>query len=79
MKDKLLTTLNKLGLNVPLKLISLAKTLDQYYTLTRYPDVWVEGVPYEYYSKETAQKAIEYASKIIKWVEDTWKKLSEKG
>jgi len=75
---KLLATLNKLRFSVPSKLISFAKTLDQYYTPTRYPDVWIEGVPYEYYSKETAEKAIEYASRIINWVEETWRKLSER-
>lgn len=54
-----------------------AKTLDKYYIPTRYPNVWAEGSPADYYTKEDASQAIEYAKSIIAWVEAAWKLLKQ--
>ena len=72
---KLLEELKKIGFNVSHDLISRAKTLDQYYVPTRYPDAWVEGSPYEYYSEEDASKALDSCTSILNWVEENWKIL----
>jgi len=53
--------------------------LNKFYTATRYPDVWSEGIPEEYYTREEAEEAIEYAEKILEWVRDIWRKLSGEG
>ncbi|MEZ0290383.1 MAG: HEPN domain-containing protein [Sulfolobales archaeon] len=43
--------------------------LDKHYTPSRYPDVYDEGAPMDYYSKEDADKCISCAKRIIEWVE----------
>lgn len=64
-------------LKVEEKLIHVAKTLDKYYVPTRYPNAWAEGVPEDYYTVEDANQAIEYAKKILGWVEASWKLLKK--
>lgn len=59
------------------KILQEAKTLDKYYVPTRYPNAWVEGLPIDYYTRQDALQAIEYAEKIIRWVEDVWRSLSK--
>lgn len=57
------------------EIIEAAKTLDKYYVPTRYPNVWVEGSPEEYYTRADAESAIKCARQIINWVEKKWKSL----
>jgi len=73
---RLLETISNLNIEVPDELIALARTLDQYYIPTRYPNAWTEGSPYEYYTYENARQAIEYCSRILSWVNETWSALS---
>ncbi len=75
---KFLEHLRSIDINVPGDLISKAKTLDQYYTPTGYPNVWVEEAPYEFYSREDAERAIKFTSIIIEWVRKQWEILSKK-
>jgi len=56
----------------PAGILEAAKSLDQYYLPTRYPDSWAEGAPADFYTKQDARKAISHASLVIKWVEETW-------
>lgn len=42
--------------------------LDRHYIPTRYPDVYDEGAPFDYYSREDADRCLECAKKIIDWV-----------
>jgi len=49
--------------------------LNKYYIPTRYPDVWSEGTPEDYYTEKEAMEAIEYTKNVINWVEEIWKKL----
>ena len=73
--SKLLINLRSKGLQVSNDIINLAKSLDKYYIPTRYPNAWVEGTPYDYYTVEDAESAIRYAKSIIEWVEEVWRYL----
>lgn len=75
---KIIEKLISFSFEAPKELLSKAKTLDQYYIPTRYPDAWVEGAPFEYYTSEDSNRAIKYCEKILEWVEETWKELLQK-
>ncbi len=49
--------------------------LNKFYIATRYPDAWSEGIPEEYYSRSEAEEAIQYAARILEWVENVWRRL----
>ncbi|MEM0245009.1 MAG: HEPN domain-containing protein [Zestosphaera sp.] len=40
---------------------------------SRYPDVYDEGTPSDYYTKEDAERCLSCMSKIIDWVKSTVK------
>jgi len=42
--------------------------LDKMYVMPHYPDAFVEGVPFERYTREEAVEALNRASLIINWV-----------
>ena len=63
--------------DVPEDIVKACMRLDKFYTAPRYADMWSEGAPYEYYSKEEAEEAIYYASKVMGFVEDGWRSLKE--
>jgi|UniRef100_A0A7J2T9F1 Uncharacterized conserved protein related to C-terminal domain of eukaryotic chaperone, SACSIN len=52
--------------------------LDKYYIPTRYPDVWVEGIPEEYFTQREAEEAIKLALRVIEWVKELWQRLSRR-
>ncbi len=54
-----------LGINGEIE--NIAKRLDLYYISTRYPDAFPSGAPFEYYTKEQAEEAVGFASKIIEF------------
>ncbi len=72
---RLLKHLQALGLDVPENIYEEAMVLDKYYIPTRYPDVWSEGVPEEYFFRREAEKALSYANDIVEWVEGLWRRL----
>jgi len=43
--------------------------LDKHYTPSRYPDVFDEGAPMDYYTFKDARSCIGCAEKILEWVE----------
>ena len=43
----------------------MGKELDLYYISARYPDAFPEGAPFEYFSRDQAIKAFEYAETIL--------------
>lgn len=47
-----------------------ARELDRHYIPSRYPNVYSEGAPFEYYTEEEARKAIGHAERIIRFCED---------
>lgn len=52
------------------KLKEAAKALDKHYIPSRYPNSYSEGAPFEYYTKEEAQRAIGDAEQIIQFCGD---------
>lgn len=75
--SKLLEQLRDKGFSVDEDLMQAAKTLDKYYVPTRYPNAWSEGMPYDYYTRLDADKAIEHAQRILLWVDGVWKQLKK--
>ena len=65
---KLLEELKKY-VEVSEEIVDFAKTLDQYYIPSRYPNVFDKGTPSEYYSKRHAEEALKMAEQVIKFVE----------
>ena len=66
----LLSELEK-KVSIPKKIIDNSKILNLYYISTRYPDAFASGAPADKFSKSQAQKAIEFASEILDYVEKT--------
>ena len=54
-------------IEVKKELLNLAKTLDKYYVPTRYPNSFETGSPYEYFTREEAEKAILHSREIIRF------------
>ena len=61
--------LPELGLEVPVEIKECALLLDKHYIPTRYPDVFDEGAPMDYYTSRDAEECMKCAEKILKWVE----------
>jgi len=66
-------------LNASEELISYGKKLDRHYLATRYPNQWVEGAPVDYYTRDTAEEAINMAERVIAWVRDCFLRLESEG
>ena len=71
-------TQETLAKKAPGEISDAALKLSRYYIPTRYPDVWSEGIPEEYYSASDSEEAITLAKKVIEWVEEEWREL-ERG
>ncbi|OGY17939.1 MAG: hypothetical protein A2784_00440 [Candidatus Chisholmbacteria bacterium RIFCSPHIGHO2_01_FULL_48_12] len=53
------------------ELIDAGKILDQYYIPTRYPDVLAPpAVPFESYTKDQAEEAMELAERVVRMVRE---------
>ena len=52
------------------ELINSAKELDKFYIASRYPNAHPEGAPFQYYTKEEAERAISYGDAIISFCEN---------
>jgi len=48
----------------------MAKRLDQYYISARYPDAYIEGAPFEYFTEDQAGEAVAYANRFIQLIEE---------
>ena len=59
----LLNIVRALGINGDLE--QMARRLDQYYVTARYPDAFVEGAPFEYFTREQAEEAIGFAREFV--------------
>jgi len=55
------------SLQIPPRLVDYAKMLDKHYILTRYPNGFDSGAPTDFYTREEAQNAIQYAEEIIEF------------
>ncbi len=56
-------------MKVPKEILYFAMELDRNYIAPSCPDAYPEGSPFEYYSEDIAKELIEYAEKIIKFIE----------
>jgi HEPN domain-containing protein len=43
----------------------MGKRLDLYYISARYPDAFPSGAPFEYFDREQAEEAVEFASRVV--------------
>ncbi len=57
------------SLNLPEELLNLLKELNAEYTISRYPDA-ANAAPYETHTEKNAKEKINYAEKILKWIEN---------
>jgi Uncharacterized conserved protein related to C-terminal domain of eukaryotic chaperone, SACSIN len=48
--------------------MSCAQELDRHYIPSRYPDVYDEGIPHDYYNREIAERAIKCSKNILEWI-----------
>ena len=64
-----------LGINDELK--TIAQRLDQYYISTRYPDAFPSGAPFQFFTKEQADEAFEFASVFLARIADLIEKQDE--
>ena len=46
------------------------KELDRHYIGSRYPNFYPSGAPYKYYTKEVAEKCVDYAELILREVKN---------
>ncbi len=76
MLPKLLDAIEReLSIEVPTSVKEACSRLNKLYTPTRYPDVWTEGIPEDYYTRSEADEAINLAKSVIEWVEGVWLEL----
>lgn len=47
------------------ELIDYGKELDRHYIGSRYPNFYPSGAPYEYYTREMAERCLNYAESIL--------------
>lgn len=64
----LLYLLSDLHIETPAEIKQCVLNLDKHYIPSRYPDVYDEGAPMDYYSREDAENCLKCAEKIIEWV-----------
>lgn len=64
----LLYLLNETSISIPDDVRQCVLYLDKHYTPSRYPDVFDEGAPMDYYTKDDADRCISCARRIIEWV-----------
>ena len=51
------------------ELMSMAKELDRHYIQPRYPNSFPEGYPAEFYTEESASRCVQFAERIVQFVE----------
>lgn len=56
--------------SVPEDILICAQELDKHYIPSRYPDVYDEGAPADYYNKQNAENCMNCAKKILEWVKN---------
>ena len=62
--------MEKQGLPITEDIRQCARTLDRHYIPPRYPNAYPAGSPFEYYDRETAEKAIACAQEVLKAVQE---------
>ena len=66
----LLRGLRKAGLRVSRRLIERAAELDKHYVISRYPNGFAEGAPWEHYTRRDAEKCVRSGERLVGWAKD---------
>ena len=62
--------LQSLSIQIPSEILRCAQELDKHYIPSRYPDVYDQGAPADYYNKDDATRCLDCGRKILSWVKD---------
>jgi HEPN domain-containing protein len=62
--------MEKQGLPIAEDVRQCARTLDRHYIPPRYPDAYPVGSPFEFYDRETAEKAVVCAQAVLEVVQE---------
>ncbi len=57
------------GLKIPKRLRECAAELDKHYVISRYPNGFAEGAPWEHYTWKDAMKCVKSGERIVEWAE----------
>ncbi|BBD72875.1 DNA-binding protein [Sulfodiicoccus acidiphilus] len=62
--------LKAVDVKVPEEIFVCAQELDKHYIPSRYPDVYDEGAPADYYNENNAESCLNCGKKILEWVKE---------
>jgi len=74
---RLLGIVESKGVKVSDELKRKARLLDRHYIPTRYVNAHVEGSPFEYYDRETAEESIRCSREILEFVKSTVSEIAD--
>lgn len=58
------------NINIPGEILKCAQELDKHYIPSRYPDVYDQGAPVDYYNEDDARKCMVCGKEILNWVKE---------
>jgi HEPN domain-containing protein len=67
---RLISEMEKQGLTITEEIRQCARTVDRHYIPPRYANAYPAGSPFEYYDRETAEKAITCAQAVLEAVQE---------
>ena len=56
------------GIEIPSDISECLLLLDKHYIPSRYPDVFDEGAPMDYYSRRDGEECLRCAKRVVEWV-----------
>lgn len=71
---RLVEALRRAGLVVPPEIEEAARALERHYIPPRYPDVFPEGTPADFYTPEDSERALQHAERILAFVTEVGKR-----
>lgn len=67
---RLFEFLQGVGFEFPEQMPKWCRELDRHYIPPRYPDAYPAGSPFEYYDRDTAEQAVMFAERVIRYAEE---------
>ncbi len=58
----------RVGVGISEDLIEAAAELDKHYVISRYPNGFSEGAPWEHYTRRDAERCVRAGVRIVEWV-----------